>query len=259
MLKILVAEDEALSRMTLIHYLRARLGEDALIEGAANGREAVEQAERLHPQLIFMDIEMPVRSGIEAAESILSRQPAARIIFLTAFERFDYAVGAMRAGGADYLLKPFQKHEIDACLQKNLGVSLSDAPAPPPDAGGSPSSFQSQCDTWLAHHYTEDVSLKQAAAHMGMSTFYFSRLFRATYNRTFLEYLTAYRVERAAALLASTNIPVREIAPRVGYADSNYFSKVFKRQQGLTPTEYRQHVREGQNPCVKQTKSDDRF
>ena len=156
-------------------------------------------------------------------------------------------------------LKPFQKHEIDACLQKNLGVSLSDAPAPPPDAGGSPSSFQSQCDTWLAHHYTEDVSLEQAAAHMGMSTFYFSRLFRATYNRTFLEYLTAYRVERAAALLASTDIPVREIAPRVGYVDSNYFSKVFKRQQGLTPTEYRQHVREGQNPCEKQTKSDDRF
>ena len=75
---------------------------------------------------------------------------------------------------------------------------------------------------------------------MGMSAFYFSRLFRTSYNQTFLEYLTAYRVERAAELLRMTDIPVREIAPRVGYADANYFSKVFKRHTGETPTLYRQ-------------------
>ena len=70
MVKILVAEDEPLSRKSLTGHLRRRLGPDALIEGAANGREAVDRAAQLAPQLIFMDIEMPVLSGLEAAAII---------------------------------------------------------------------------------------------------------------------------------------------------------------------------------------------
>lgn len=234
MLKILVVEDEALSRMALVSHIRALLGPNALIEAAANGREAVEQAARLSPQLIFMDIEMPLLNGIEAAEIIRRRQPKVRIVFLTAFDRFEYAVGALRAGGSDYLLKPFQKNEVDKYLRELAGEPDTPAAAP---AG---SDFQINFQVWLEHHYTEDISLESAAESMGMSSFYFSRLFRTSFNKTFLEYLTAYRVERAEQLLASTDIPVREIAPRVGYADSNYFSKVFKRQTGQTPTEYRQ-------------------
>ena len=53
--------------------------------------------------------------------------------------------------------------------------------------------------------------------------------------------LTAYRIDRAVELLQQTDIPVREIAVRVGYTDANYFTKVFKRHLGVTPTEYRNH------------------
>ena len=87
----------------------------------------------------------------------------------------------------------------------------------------------------------QDVSLDQAAEAMGMSAFYFSRFFRTSYNQTVLEYLTAYRIDRAVELLQQTDIPVREIAVRVGYTDANYFTKVFKRHLGVTPTEYRNH------------------
>ena len=87
----------------------------------------------------------------------------------------------------------------------------------------------------------QDVSLDQAAEAMGMSSFYFSRFFRTSYNQTFLEYLTAYRIDRAVELLQQTDIPVREIAVRVGYTDANYITKVFKRHLGVTPTEYRNH------------------
>lgn len=236
MIKILVAEDEPLSQMTLINHLRRRLGPDALLEGASNGREAVDRAAQLAPQLIFMDIEMPVLSGLEAAAMIRRSDPDVRIVFLTAFDRFDYAVGALRAGGSDYLLKPFDKAQIDACLRASF--PLPEQADTEPESEQSP--FQTRFSVWLSHHYTEDVSLEQAAESMGMSTFYFSRLFRTSYNQTFVEYLTAYRIDRAAELLRATEIPVREIAPRVGYADSNYFSKVFKRHTGLTPTEYRQ-------------------
>ena len=125
MIKILVAEDESLSRITLIHHLRRKLG-DALIEGVSNGREAVDRAEKLNPELIFMDIEMPLLNGLEAATIIHKRQPETKIVFLTAFDRFDYAVGALRAGGNDYLLKPFDKAQIEDCLRKALHLENND-------------------------------------------------------------------------------------------------------------------------------------
>lgn len=235
MLKILIVEDEPLSLQNLTGYLRRLLGEDALIEGASNGREAVERARQIQPAIIFMDIEMPVMNGLDAASILHKMQPELPIIFLTAFDRFDYAVGAVRAGGTDYLLKPFDRTQVNDCLRRVLGLPEQDAGQP--DEPENP--FCTQFSVWLEHHYKKDISLDQVAEAMGMSTFYFSRFFRTAYNQTFVEYLTAYRIRQAVRLLEETDIPVREIAPRVGYTDASYFSKVFKRHVGVTPTEYR--------------------
>ena len=110
--------------------------------------------------------------------------------------------------------------------------------------------FCTQFSVWLEHHYMQDVSLDQAAEAMGMSSFYFSRFFRTS------QYDAGCRAQsgtadnaeaaagqrnRAVELLQQTDIPVREIAVRVGYTDANYFTKVFKRHLGVTPTEYRNH------------------
>ena len=238
MLKVLIAEDEPLSLQNLSGQMRDLLGADALIEGVANGREAVERARQIQPQLVLMDIEMPVMNGLDAAAIIHKAMPETHIVFLTAFDRFDYAVGAMRAGGTDYLVKPFDSAQITACLRK-LNLLPESRPAVCGDKPGN--AFCTQFSVWLEHHYMQDVSLDQAAEAMGMSAFYFSRFFRTSYNQTFLEYLTAYRIDRAVELLQQTDIPVREIAVRVGYTDANYFTKVFKRHLGVTPTEYRNH------------------
>lgn len=237
MIKILIAEDEPLSLQNLTGYLRRRLGMDALIECASNGREAVDKAAQIEPQLIFMDIEMPVMNGLEAASIIRQAHADTKIVFLTAFDRFDYAVGAMRTGASEYLLKPFDRAQVDKCLCKILVLPEDAADI---QAYENHTPFQTQFSVWLAHRYMLDIALDQAAEAMGMSTFYFSRMFRTAYNQTFLEYLAEYRIARAVELLQSTEFTVREIAQRVGYPDAGYFSKVFKRYIGITPTEYRQ-------------------
>ena len=174
MIKVLIAEDEPLSLQNLTGHLRRLLGADALIEGAANGREAVDMARRIRPQLVLMDIEMPVMTGLDAAAIIHEALPETHIVFLTAFDRFDYAVGAMRAGGADYLLKPFDSAQINACLQK-LGL-LTEKQEHREERSENP--FCAQFSVWLANHYMQDISLEEAAEAMGMSSFYFSRFFR---------------------------------------------------------------------------------
>ena len=79
MIKVLIAEDEPLSLQNLTGHLRRLLGADALIEGAANGREAVDMARRIRPQLVLMDIEMPVMTGLDAAAKEMGVDVLARL------------------------------------------------------------------------------------------------------------------------------------------------------------------------------------
>ena len=231
MIKILVAEDEPKSRNALVSRLRGVLGDTALIEAASDGNEAVDKAVRVQPELVFMDIEMPFKSGLEAAAVIKRQLPGTHVVFLTAYDRFDYAVGALRSGGADYLLKPVSEADLRETLQKFFDVK--EAAAPP----SSP--FEAALEVWMLQHYTEDVALEDAAASMGMSPFYFSRQVKAATGKTFLDFFTSFRIEKAKKRLVSTELSVSEVGRSVGYPDSNYFTKVFKRAVGCTPTVYR--------------------
>ena len=234
MIKILVAEDEARSRAALASRLRSILGEAALIETAAEGNEAVTKAVQVKPDLIFMDIEMPYKNGLETAAVIKRQIPQAHVVFLTAYDRFDYAVGAIRTGGEDYLLKPVGETELREILQKFVNVET--------DTTRPLSPFEAELTVWAQQHYAEDMALEDAAESMGMSPFYFSRQVKAVTGKTFLDFFTSYRIEKAKKRLTSTELSVSEVARSVGYPDSNYFAKVFKRTVGCTPTTYRNTV-----------------
>lgn len=231
MLKFLVAEDEEKSRDAIVSRLRSLLGGDVMVESAADGAVAVMMAQKMHPDMIFMDIEMPRKNGLEAAEIIKRSLPKTVIVFLSAYDRFDYAVGALRSGGDDYLLKPASEAELWGVIQKFFDTE--------PQKSTSVTPFENQLQVWLQSHYTEDVTLEAAAESMGMSPFYFSRQIKAVTGRTFLDYLTDFRMERACQLLLHTEMSVAEVGRSVGYPDSNYFTKVFKRTEGCTPTIYR--------------------
>lgn len=234
MFKILVAEDEPKSRSALVSRLRGILGDAALIEAAADGNEAVDKALHVQPELVFMDIEMPYKNGLETAAVIKRQIPQAHVVFLTAYDRFDYAVGAIRTGGEDYLLKPVGETELREILQKFFHVETDTArPASP---------FEAELTVWVQQHYAEDMALEDAAESMGMSPFYFSRQVKAVTGKTFLDFFTSYRIEKAKKRLTSTELSVSEVARSVGYPDSNYFAKVFKRTVGCTPTTYRNTV-----------------
>lgn len=231
MIKLLVAEDEERSRAAMVSRLRSLLGEAAMVEWAADGAEAIDKAQKIRPDMIFMDIEMPRKNGLEAAEIIKRTLPETVIVFLTAYDRFDYAVGALRSGGDDYMLKPASEADLREMLQKFFD-DQAELPA-------SVSPFETELRVWLHRHYAEDITLEAAAENMGMSPFYFSRQIKAVTGSTFLDYLTDYRIEKAKRRLRHTDMTVSEVGRSVGYPDSNYFSKVFKRATGRTPTVYR--------------------
>ena len=108
-LRVLVAEDEALIRMDLVEMLE----EDgyAVVGQAGDGAEAVRLATELRPDLVLLDVRMPVLDGLSAAEQIVAAR-IAPVVILTAFSQRDLVERAREAGVMAYLVKPFQKKDL---------------------------------------------------------------------------------------------------------------------------------------------------
>ena len=97
---------------------------------------------------------------------------------------------------------------------------------------------------YIEEHYKDtDVTLNSVCSHLAMSTSYFSSIFKNYTGETFIEALTRKRVEKAKFLLENTSRKNYEIACDVGYSDPHYFSNIFKKATGMTPTEYAKKVR----------------
>src|SRR3954469_22948138 len=107
--RVLVAEDEALIRLDLREMLEEE-GYDVCGE-AGDGATAVQQAKELRPDLVILDIKMPVLDGLSAAEQIVSER-IAPVVILTAFSQRDLVERAREAGVMAYLVKPFQKKDL---------------------------------------------------------------------------------------------------------------------------------------------------
>lgn len=95
---------------------------------------------------------------------------------------------------------------------------------------------------YLREHYNEPISIDDYAKSRGMSISWFLRNFRQFYDKSPMQYLISVRMENAAALLESTTYNISEIAAFVGYDNPLYFSRLFHKHRGLSPTDYRKSV-----------------
>ena len=92
---------------------------------------------------------------------------------------------------------------------------------------------------YIRNNYMKEISMQDAARVMNYSDAYFCKLFKQCFDQNFTSYLTNFRVNEAKKLLKNRNISVKDVGMQVGYYDSNYFAKVFKRITGMIPSEYR--------------------
>jgi DNA-binding NarL/FixJ family response regulator len=116
MTSVLIADDQALVRVGLRKILEAE-PETTVVGEAGDGEDAVAQARRLRPDLVLMDIRMPVLDGIEATRRIVQAQPAIRVLILTTFGLDGYVYDALRAGASGFMLKDASPEEIAAAVR----------------------------------------------------------------------------------------------------------------------------------------------
>ena len=149
--RILIADDQALVRGGLRMILDAQPDLEVVGE-AVDGREALQQARELSPDLVLMDVRMPELDGLETTRRLLDRDPSAKVIVLTTFDLDDYVYEAIRAGASGFLLKSTPPQQLiagirtvmagDALLAPEITRRLLDRfVARPPRPTGIPPDF----------------------------------------------------------------------------------------------------------------------
>lgn len=256
MYRLLIADDERIEREALYETLKRNVGDQCAIFQAQNGREALKIYEEERIQIAVLDIEMPGLNGIETAEKIREKDKNCCIIFLTAFDEFSYAKKAIGIRVLDYLLKPFDQQELLLVVEEAMRLTGGQS-GREDEKGEEPVQVFEEAEDgndarilkvaklteeYIENHYMYDISMQDAARAMNYSEAYFSRLFKQCFQKNFTAYLTEFRVEEAKRRLQEPTVNVKAIGKAVGYGDSNYFAKVFKRITGVSPTEYRLSV-----------------
>mgnify|MGYP003088267527 FL=1 len=233
-MNLLIADDENLELKVLEKTVKKHFVDELEIFTSSNGRKASQICDEVKPDIALLDIEMPGMNGIELAKYIKEKYAECIIIFITAYDRFDYAIEAMHIKAFDYLLKPWKEERlcelINTAIENVRSMQKTD------------SIVHSQKDIikdYIDRNYKKDISAKDVAGILGYSDVYFSKVFKQLFDDNFINYLTKIRIDRAKVLLKDVSFNIKEVGKSVGYADSNYFTKVFKRSIGISPSEYR--------------------
>ncbi|WP_124066791.1 response regulator [Clostridium sp. E02] len=259
MYHILLADDEQIERMALARKLKKHFGDNITISEAANGAEAFTRFEEERNQIVILDIAMPELNGVEAAEQIRMLSADCVIIFLTAYDEFSYAKRAIVVRALDYLLKPCDEEELLSVMEEAMRLvdsrilfigkgsanlqtdSKWNLDMDPDDFSGGDSKKEvaETIRDYIMKHYMEEISMQDAAQMLHYSDAYFCKLFKQCFDQNFTSYLTKVRIREAKKLLMNKKASVKDVSSQVGYFDSNYFAKVFKRITGMLPSEFR--------------------
>lgn len=257
MIRLLIADDEMLEREALAELVMRRFDHEVILERAENGRKAADTAILWEADLILMDIEMPGMNGLDAARAVLTQRPECKVIFITAYSLFQYAHEAVHLGACDYLLKPVNPDEVESAIRRAIrqieaGRKLAAlAPAEPSadpevEAEGGESDrnalVMAHVRKYMEDNYMFDLSLDSVSEILHISPAYLSAQFKKYQKTNFLDCLTELRINAAKELLSDPFRPTAEVAAAVGYEDSSYFARAFKKRTGMTPTQFRKEA-----------------
>jgi two-component system response regulator YesN len=243
--RVIVADDEQLIANNIAKNIEKAHPAFRIAGIARDGAEALKMAEETLAHVVFSDIKMPVMDGLQLMEALAARRPDIKKVIISGYDDFPFVREALKNHAFDYLLKPVNREELRQTLEKlhmqlccERGVLAAAAPKPP-------EKIVEMVQCYIRENYAHAIDFAALAGQYGFSGSYLTRIFHHGTGVTLQRYLIDYRVLCAKQLLTDTELSIQEIGARVGYPDPFHFSKVFKQNAGVNPTQYR-----GQNAVL---------
>ena len=236
-LRVLLVDDEIMIREGFKRLFDWEAHDCEVVGEAGDGMEAIQQIDMLQPDLVIMDINIPIVNGLKVIQMSRMKYPHMAFVIVSGYDDFSYCREALRLQITDYILKPVDYEEFGSCID-HLKISLY-------ETNHAQEEIQQEERTihgltrYLQDHLQEEISLLVLSEQFHLSAQYISQLFKSEIGVNFLSYLTSIRMEKAKKLLVTTSLSVAEILEQVGYGDYRVFTKVFKKSEGVTPSQYR--------------------
>ena len=248
-LRVLLVDDEIMIREGFKRLFDWEAHDCVVAGEASDGMEALAKIDALRPDIVIMDINLPIMNGLKVIQLSRIKHPDTAFVIVSGYDDFSYCREALRLQITDYILKPVNYEEFGACID-NLKISLFRQ-----QAASEPEQQEERTITgltrYLQEHLAEEISLSLLAEEFHLSSQYISQLFKSEIGVGFLAYLTNIRMEQAKKLLLTTPLSIADVAERSGYGDYRVFTKVFRKSEGITPSQYRRDFLETRSSAHK--------
>ena len=221
--------------------------------------------------IIVLEYDYPVKQSLETLTNIKKEYSSIPVIMLTEQHSEELAVWAFRARAWDFFVKPLAQDKLLSCVEAILQIKnkfkhqKKRNPATPPNIKPMDTRFKDINEEYLAitpalsfldGNYQKKISENTLASLCGMNPFRFSRCFKKETGVTFQEYLVRLRIREALRLLDNPNASITDIAFMVGFNDTSYFSRTFKKYMNHSPSEFRSMQQDNINTADRLNKVD---
>ncbi|WP_293942439.1 MULTISPECIES: two-component regulator propeller domain-containing protein [unclassified Sphingobacterium] len=243
---VLIIEDDEDFR----YYLKESLKEYYQIIEATNGKDGWQKALFHHPDLVVSDVQMPYLNGMEFSQKLVQdkRTKHIPVVLLTASQVDNGLVCGLESGAVDYLTKPFDMHVLVAKINSllHLNQAFKEVYSKQVSIVLPEVAVVSEKDKFLqkvlnyVHENIDNpqLSVETLSAHTSMSrASLYNKLLELT-GMSPVDFIRSVKLEKAASLLEKSDKSISEIAYQTGFANPNYFTKVFKAKYQMTPSEF---------------------
>lgn len=253
MWKVMAADDEAYMREALEKLISWNGMGCELKSVSSNGKELVERMEMEHPDIVITDVKMPLMDGLEVCKYVYETCPETQIIILSAYSEFEYARTAIHYSICEYVLKISVLEELPRAVEKAIRNLEKYRKVFLQSDGGTAEKdtedLYNQMVQFIKENYRSKITLDDMAEKLHANRSYLSRLYKSRSGVNLFDDILKMKIEKAKEYMENTNWKIYEISEAVGFDDTGYFSRVFKKYSGVSPREYK-NGKEGSNGQV---------
>ncbi|MCR4587282.1 MAG: response regulator [Lachnospiraceae bacterium] len=274
MLNLLIVDDEKMTRDTLLSQIPWESMSISQVRTARNGLDALDVCHDFTPDICLCDVKMPKMNGIQLGYSLRDKFPSCKIIYLSGYCDKDDLKSAIEIGAVSYIEKPISFSNVKevvnrtvACiltekrlqeqqqeekeLLKKLRAQFTDEEIEELSSEKKRGQRErlttanpvvNRAIDYIYEHFSmAELSIGEIADNLFLNKSYLCTLFKKETGSTINVFLTDVRMQEAEHLMQETDLPIYEIAYRVGINDPNYFSTLFKKCVGCAPSDYKEN------------------
>ena len=226
---------------------------------ATNMQQAISLLTDEKIEILVSDIEMPNGTGLQLLEWMRDHGRVINCIFVTCHPEFAYMRKAIQLNCYDYVLKPINYEEFGLLLaelvKKMEEYQMAAAEEASKGSQGTPEvtepfmlerqregnerDVELEVKKYIKGHMSDNISVANIAEELHFNPQYLMRIFKGKTGLSIVEYITKERMNMAKKILKSTDLPIKIVSSMVGYEDYAYFTRVFKKETGMSPGSYR--------------------